>query len=225
MSSSACNAMRSVDSIRWVLGTRSPDKLREVREILAPRTRIEILSLTDLGIPPSAEEESLEAHETFQENARAKATYFARLTGLPTLADDSGLAVDALDGAPGVHSKRFSARTDLHGAELDRANNQLLLDRLVNVPAERRTAHYVCAAVLAWPHDHRTLTALGTCAGIIAPHPLGEGGFGYDPLFLLPDLGVTFGQVSPETKHRRSHRARAFRALAAAFDHNNASRG
>ncbi len=202
------------DRIRLVLGTRSADKLREVREILAARATYEILGLHDLGIEPAPEEEGIEIHDTFQENARAKALYFAERTGLPTLADDSGLAVDALGGAPGVRSKRFSSRLDLSGRALDEANNALLIEKLADVPTEARSAHYVCAAALAFPGGP-AVTALGTCAGQIAHQPRGQGGFGYDPLFLLPDLGVTFGEASPEEKQRRSHRARAFRALIA----------
>jgi XTP/dITP diphosphohydrolase len=130
------------------------------------------------------------------------------------LADDSGLVVDALGGAPGV-SKRFSGRADLTGAALDRTNNDLLLQRLEGIPLEQRTARYVCAAVLSWPHEPRQpVSAIGTCEGLIATAPEGDGGFGYDPLFLVPDLGATFGTLPPDENNRRSHRGRAFRTLA-----------
>lgn len=201
---------------RFLLATRSADKLREIREILAP-VGIELLSLADLAVPATPEEDTIEVFETFRENALAKARHFAALTGLPTLADDSGLEVAALDRAPGVYTKRFSGRADLAGKALDEANNQLLLERLASVPDERRTARYVCAAAVAHP-DGRTAAAIGTTAGRIARTPSqGTGGFGYDPLFYVPDLNATFADVSAEEKHARSHRSRAFRALASSL--------
>ncbi len=201
---------------RWLLATRSPDKLREIREILAP-TGLRVVSLRELEVPPAPEEDAIEAFETFRENALAKARYFAARTGLPTLADDSGLEVDALDRAPGVYTKRFSGRADLAGKALDEANNRLLLERLAGVPAERRGARYVCAAAAAFL-DGDVLVAVGTTPGIIAETPSrGTGGFGYDPLFFVPELAATFADVSADEKHARSHRARAFRALASAL--------
>ncbi len=201
---------------RFLLATRSPDKLREIREILAP-TGVQLVSLRELSVPATPEEDAIEVFETFRENALAKARYFTRITGLPTLADDSGLEVDALGGAPGVYTKRFSGRTDLAGKALDQANNALLLERLVGVPPERRGARYVCAAAAAFL-DGDVLVAVGTTPGVIAPTPsLGTGGFGYDPLFFVPQLGATFADVSADEKHARSHRARAFRALASAL--------
>ena len=199
---------------RFLLATRSPDKLREIREILAP-VDVELVSLAELAVPPTPAEEALEVFETFRENALAKARHFAALTALPTLADDSGLEVDALQRAPGVYTKRFSGRTDLAGKALDAANNQLLLQKLAGVPDERRGARYVCAAAVAHP-DGRTAAAIGTTPGRIAHAPSdGTGGFGYDPLFFVADLNATFADVSAEEKHARSHRSRAFRALAA----------
>ncbi len=201
---------------RFLLATRSRDKLREIREILEP-VDVELVSLADLGVPETPEEDALEAFETFRENARAKAHYFAGLTGLPTLADDSGLEVDALGRAPGVYTKRFSGRTDLYGKALDQANNQLLLEKLAGMPEERRGARYVCAAAAAFTAGD-VLVAVGTTPGIIAAtSSRGTGGFGYDPLFFVPDLGATFADVTAQEKHARSHRARAFRALASAL--------
>jgi XTP/dITP diphosphohydrolase len=198
---------------RFLLATRSTDKLREIREILAP-VEVEIVSLAELGVAPAPEEDALEVFETFRENALAKARYFAALTGVPTLADDSGLEVDALDRAPGVYTKRFSGRTDLAGKALDQANNDLLLEKLRGIPDDRRGARYVCAAVVAQP-DGRSAAAIGTTSGRIGHTPSqGTGGFGYDPLFFVPELGATFADVSAEDKHARSHRSRAFRALA-----------
>ncbi|HET9985663.1 MAG TPA: non-canonical purine NTP pyrophosphatase [Longimicrobiales bacterium] len=199
--------------MRAVLATRSTDKLREVREILAPLPGLELLGLDEVGIAASPLEDGIEAFDSFRENALAKARFFAARTGLPTLADDSGLVVPALGGAPGVFSKRFSGRDDLAGAQLDEANNRLLLERLRDVPPDRRDAFYVCAAAAAFP-DGGVAVALGTTSGRIAAAPDGVGGFGYDPLFFVPALGVTLGRVAPDVKHRLSHRGRAFRALA-----------
>ena len=207
--------MRSpTDRGRIAVGTRNAHKLEEIRGILDAGRGIEIVGLHDLGIPPTPDEDAVEIFDSFIENATAKAAFYAARTGLPTLADDSGLAVDALGGAPGVRSKRFSGRNDLSGAELDRANNQLLLERLNDIPPARRGARFVCVAALAFP-DGRAIAVVGTVAGVIAVEPRGQKGFGYDPLFLLPDLGVTFAELSPDEKNRRSHRARAFRALSA----------
>ncbi len=201
---------------RFLLASRSVDKLREIAEILAP-TGVQLVSLRELDVPASPEEDAIEAFETFRENALAKARYFARLTGLPTLADDSGLEVDALGGAPGVYTKRFSGRSDLAGKALDQANNLLLLERLAGVSAEGRGARYVCAAAAAFL-DGNVLVAVGTTPGLIAQTPSqGTGGFGYDPLFFVPELGATFADVAADEKHARSHRARAFRALASAL--------
>lgn len=199
--------------MRYALATRSAGKLRELREILAPFAGVEVLSLADLDVPYDPEEEGIEVFHTFRENALAKARYFARRTGLPTLADDSGLRVAALDGAPGVHSKRFASGDGLSGAALDDANNRLLLEKLDGVPAEQRDAWYVCAAACVLAHG-REIVTVGTTRGRIAAHPRGTGGFGYDPLFLIPELGRTFGEIPAVEKHGRSHRARAFRALA-----------
>lgn len=199
-----------------LIASRSADKVREIREILQPQLRVRLLSLAEAKIAPNTAEDTVEAYHTFRENALAKARYFLDLTGLAVLADDSGIEVDALGGAPGVLSKRFAARPGLAGLELDHANNELLLQKLADVPPARRGARYVCAAVLLRPAEP-PLTTLGSCRGRILDAPRGYGGFGYDPLFLLPQMGRTFGELSPAEKHRFSHRARAFRALAAAL--------
>jgi XTP/dITP diphosphohydrolase len=197
-----------------LLASRSPDKLREIREILP---NLSILSLEEAGVPVSAEEERIEAFDTFLENARAKAEWFGRAADLPILADDSGLCVDALGGAPGVLSRRFSGRSDLTGSELDDANNRALLARLAGIPGERRGAAYVCAAVLR-RRDGHVLEALGSVRGRISEEPGGTGGFGYDPLFRIPQLDRSFGEIPASLKHRFSHRARAFRALASQLE-------
>ena len=201
--------------MKLLVATRSAHKLEEIRNILAPVTGLELIGLEEAGIPVSDEEDGLEPHETFEENALSKAHYFHRLSGLPTVSDDSGLAVDALGGAPGVRSKRF-APGDAAGLERDRANNDHLLERLRGVPETERTARYVCVVALV-EADSRPRTFRGEVEGRIAEVPSGEGGFGYDPLFHVPELGRTFGDASPREKHARSHRGRAFRALAAAL--------
>ena len=201
----------------FLLATRSAHKKREVLRILGRHAAGLLITLRDLEIPESDAEDDLENADTFLGNARAKAGYFARLSGLPTIADDSGLEVDALHGRPGVHTRRFAlveGATELSGDALDQANNELLLARMVAVPAGRRGARYVCAAALALPGGLNRC-ALGTCSGEIAFTPQGQGGFGYDPLFLLPDLQRTFAQLSAKQKDERSHRAHAFNALAA----------
>jgi XTP/dITP diphosphohydrolase len=183
--------------------------------MLAEFSGFSLLTLADLPLPASPDEDGLEAFSTFAENALAKARYFAGRTGMLTLADDSGLCVDALAGAPGVRSKRFSGRSDLEGDRLDEANNQLLLQRLTEVPPGERPARYVCAAAIVDPNGGEAIFE-GTCAGEILQAPVGEGGFGYDPLFFVPEEGATFGEMTPERKNVVSHRACAMR-LAASY--------
>lgn len=195
-----------------LVATRSGDKLREITQILGEMGSFETLGLNDVGLPESAEEEGLEQFQTFEENALAKARYFARLSGRLVLADDSGVCVDALGGAPGVRSKRFSERSDLQGRALDEANNHLLLERLTHTPPALRTARYVCAVALVDPAEWWEEVTLGSCGGVILDRPRGSGGFGYDPLFFLPDEGGTFAEVEPGRKNEISHRARAVRS-------------
>lgn len=193
---------------RVLLATRSAGKLRELRPLFAERG-LAVLDLAEAGIVESAAEDDLEAFETFEENALAKGRYFAALSGLPVAADDSGIEVRALDGHPGVRSKRWSGRPDLNGQALDDENNRLLLARLAGV-ADRR-ARYVCAA--AFVEGEREVVRRGEVAGSIVREPSGANGFGYDPYFVSDELGVTFGVASTGEKARVSHRARAFRAL------------
>jgi XTP/dITP diphosphohydrolase len=197
---------------RLVVATRNAGKVREIREILSGLDGWEIVGLDDLGIPEWPEEDDIEGYETFEENALAKAHYFARKTGELALADDSGLCVDALDGAPGVRSRRFAAVDEGRGERQDAANNRHLLALLADVNGERRTAHYVCSAAAAWP-EGRELVRTGTCDGVILHAPRGTGGFGYDPLFYLADEGQTFGELPPDRKNALSHRGKAVRAL------------
>jgi XTP/dITP diphosphohydrolase len=198
-----------------LVATRSSHKLREVSDILAEFSGFSLLTLADLLLPASPDEDGLEAFSTFAENAHAKARYFAGRTGTLTLADDSGLCVDALAGAPGVRSKRFSGRSDLEGDRLDEANNELLLRRMADVPSGKRTAKYVCAAAIVDPQG-REVVFEGSCAGEILPAPVGAKGFGYDPLFYVPEEAKSFGEMTAPRKNVLSHRARAVR-LAASY--------
>jgi XTP/dITP diphosphohydrolase len=195
-----------------VLATRSAGKLRELRELFG-RARIPVVDLEDAGVHPSPEEDELEIFDTFEENAFAKARYFAHRVDAPVVADDSGLEVVALGGLPGVRSKRWSGRTDLRGDALDRANNERLLEELHGA-ADRR-ARYVCVAALVDGKTERCFR--GLTAGSILHEARGSGGFGYDPYFLSDELGKSFGEATLEEKERVSHRGRAFGALIAAI--------
>jgi XTP/dITP diphosphohydrolase len=199
---------------RLVVATRSEHKLRELRELLGP-SPLDLVSLADVGV----HDEVVETGETFEANARLKARAYARLTGLPTLADDSGLEVEALDGGPGVRTRRYAGPD-----ATDEENNAKLLDALAGLPAERRGARYVCVLSLvlpggAGPRGGPPVAAetRGTCRGRIAIGPRGTGGFGYDPIFEpagQPPGGRTLGLYSPAEKHRISHRAKAARRMA-----------
>jgi XTP/dITP diphosphohydrolase len=194
-----------------VLATRSAGKLRELRPIFAD-AGIRVIDLAEAGIAESAEEEAIECHATFEANALAKARwFFARCGGLDVIADDSGLAVDALGGAPGVRSKRWSGRSDLQGEDLDAANNAQLVAQMRGVAD--RSARFVCAA--AWCGTRGELVTVGAHAGRIVDSPSGAHGFGYDPYFLSDELGMTLADATTEQKRRVSHRGRAFDALLA----------
>ena len=195
---------------RWLVATRNPGKLRELRDIFA-NTSFQITDLTEAGVTEADDEDSIESWDTFEENALAKAQYFYRRTGMPTFADDSGLAVDVLGGRPGVRSKRFSGRTDLTGRSLDAANNATLLGQLRRMNALPAAASFVCAAAFA--DGDRAIVRTGTTAGMIVPQPRGFGGFGYDPHFVSQELQQTFGEASEADKERVGHRGRAFRSL------------
>ena len=187
--------------MRFVLATHNPGKLREMREILKD-FGIEVVSPRDLGITVDVEETGT----TFAENALLKAKAICKEANLPAIADDSGLCVDALNGAPGVYSARYGGE----GLD-DKGRYMLLLSSLRGAPT--RAAHFACAVACAFPNGD-TLTAEGRCDGSIAYAPLGEGGFGYDPVFLLPGTGKTFGQLTQEEKSAVSHRGRALKDFA-----------
>jgi XTP/dITP diphosphohydrolase len=196
-----------------LLATRSLGKLDELRPLFA-HAGLDVIDLETAGIEEISEEDELEQHPTFEENALAKARYFHRRSGgMRTIADDSGLEVLALGGRPGVHTKRWSGRSDLSGRALDEANNQKLLDTLGD-ETDRR-ARYVCVAAYVDGREERTFR--GESEGRILFAPRGTGGFGYDPLFESVELALTFAEVDRATKERVSHRGRAFAKLIAAL--------
>ena len=196
-----------------VLATRSAGKVRELIPMLAA-AGFRAVTLDAVGVVESSAEEGIEAFDTFEENSLAKARWYsARAGGRIVLADDSGLSVDALGGAPGVRSKRWAATPGVSGAALDAANNAKLVAE--TAAHANRAARYVCVAALGWPDGD--LTARGECAGVIVDRPRGSGGFGYDPFFLSDELGVTFGEATTAAKERISHRGRAVRAVLALF--------
>ena len=209
--------------MKVLLATRSAHKAGEIRQILSPVPDLELIDLNDAGLPETPEEDGIEVYETFEENATAKAVYFHRLSGIPTLADDSGLMVDALEGAPGVRSKRFAPDRGLEGQDRDDENNRYLLERLADVEQSERSARYVCVAVLVGGGDLAAdlpdpLVVRGEAEGRILDEPLGDGGFGYDPLFFDPAIGRGFAELTPDQKNLRSHRGKAFRNLAARLE-------
>jgi len=187
-----------------VIATTNPGKYRELRDGLAPlgwetRPLIDFL----IKMPP-------ETGTTFEDNALMKAAFVAQKTALPALADDSGLVVDALGGEPGIYSARYGGRTS------DRDRNVYLLERLRGVPLEERTARFVAVLTLAYPDGH-VESYRGEVEGLILEAPRGENGFGYDPLFYLPDLKKTFAEMTPEEKAAHSHRSRALNKLLEAW--------
>lgn len=187
---------------RLIVATKNPGKAREIRRLLADEVSVETLvDHPDIEQPP-------EDAETFEGNARIKAEHLMERLRVPVLADDSGLVVDALGGQPGVRSARYAPGTDA-----DRIHK--LLDALKGVPKERRTARFVCAMVLARPGE-TPIVREGKCEGRIGEVPRGSGGFGYDPVFVLPD-GRTMAELDPEEKNGVSHRGRALSAMVPAI--------
>ncbi len=185
------------DSVWLVLASHNPGKLQEWQALLAglPLELVlpEAVGLENLSI--------VETGSTYVENALLKARTFAGVAECPALADDSGLEVDALEGAPGLHSARYRLGSDA-------VRYRALLEALAGVPPAERTARFRCVAALVLP-DGREFVTEGVCEGVIAEAPSGEGGFGYDPVFFLPEQGITMAELPPETKNRISHRARA----------------
>lgn len=192
--------------VRLVIATQNAGKVKEFREILGgDRFRWEDLAAHPGLVAPE------ETGGTFRANACLKASYYARVLGAHALADDSGLEVDALGGSPGVHSARWA---EMHGAgKGDAANNALLLKQLTDVSDGRRTARFVCVLALAAPGGKIIFTARETVEGRVIREGRGSNGFGYDPLFLIEELGKTTAELRPEEKHRISHRGKALRRL------------
>lgn len=187
-----------------VMATHNSGKLREFRRVLEP-LGFEVKAVRDV-VPGITEPE--ETGTTFAENALLKAEYYAQKTGLPVLADDSGLVVDALDGRPGVYSARYAGMPSD-----DEANNRKLVQELTGMPEEKRTARYMCVLVLAVP-GCEPVVCEGACEGLIHDEPAGNGGFGYDPYFYVPAKGKTMAAMSLDEKNEISHRGKALRHMA-----------
>jgi XTP/dITP diphosphohydrolase len=198
--------------VKLLAATRSPGKQEEIRRILTP-AGLDVVFPDDVGLWETSAEDALEVGETFEANARRKAEHFARLSGLPTFADDSGLEVMALGGAPGVKSKRWAGASG-STAQVDAANNAELLRRLAGAPQRQRAARYRCVLVYLAKSGAIPIVSQGDCIGRILEAPQGSAGFGYDPLFFSQELGKSFGEATPEEKDSVSHRGRALRALA-----------
>lgn len=186
-----------------LLATTNAGKVQEIQAILKD-SDWEIYSLADF---PSLEHPK-EDGETFKENALQKAVFIAEKSEMLTLADDSGLVVDALDGAPGVYSARYAGEN-----QNDQANLEKLLREMEGFPQENRKAHFACAMAICFPEDFRFFVAEDTCEGVIAEKPLGDNGFGYDPVFYIPELGKTMAQLTDAEKNQISHRGKALRRL------------
>jgi XTP/dITP diphosphohydrolase len=195
---------------RLLVATTNDNKVREMAQVLAP-LGFEVVGLHELGRSLA---EPVEDADTFEGNARLKAVAYAQALALPCVAEDSGLEVDALGGAPGVYSARYAG---VEGSrELrDRANNEKLLRELAHVAADERTARFVCALCFVDAQGTPLFETRGTYEGVITDRPRGQNGFGYDPLLLLPELGKTSAELTPAEKNARSHRGQATRALAA----------
>ncbi len=189
-------------SERLLIATHNRGKLQELTRLLDD-VPLELVSLTDMEIRHQVDETG----ETFEQNAALKAETYARLSALPTLADDSGLEVDALDGEPGVRSSRYAGDD---ATDADRV--AYLLGKLDDIPARDRTARFRCVIAVAWPGATLELH-FGSCEGVITEEPRGSNGFGYDPVFLIPTLGMTLGELTAAQKNRISHRSAAARRV------------
>ena len=184
--------------MKVILASKNPHKLTELSAILSQHG-FEIALESEYGLDIDVDETGA----TFEENSLLKAEAVMKASGLPVLADDSGLMVDALDGAPGVYSARYGHKSS------DGERTAFLLENMKDVPDEKRTAKFVCVITCLWP-DGRKIVARGECPGVITREVHGENGFGYDPVFYLPELGMTYAELPSEQKNAISHRARAF---------------
>ena len=197
-----------VINVRILLATSNNHKLKEVREILEPKGfQVDGLDVLEESCP-----EPIENGETFEENARIKAVEYANSTGIRCMADDSVLSVDALNGKPGVHSARFSGKGDTR-EERDTENNKLLLKQMSKISATNRSARFVCAICVADPDGTIVAESTGTFEGVIGFVPIGENGFGYDPLLFVPSANKTSAQMNHEEKNAQSHRGNALRKI------------
>ena len=183
--------------MRVILASKNPHKLTELSAILSQHG-FEIALESEYGLDIDVDETGT----TFEENSLLKAEAVMKASGLPVLADDSGLMVDALDGAPGVYSARYGHKSS------DGERTAFLLENMKDVPDDKRTAKFVCVITCLWP-DGRKIVARGECPGVITREVHGENGFGYDPVFYLPELGMTYAELPSEQKNAISHRARA----------------
>ena len=201
--------------MKLLFATRSAGKQKEIRRILEAAGH-EVVFPDEAGVPETSLEDTLEASDSFETNARHKAEYFLKKAGLPTVADDSGLEVFSLGGEPGVRSKRWAGATGTP-RQVDEANNAYLLRRLHGAPEARRRARYRC--VLVFLRDARAIPEVfeGTTGGRILEARQGDGGFGYDPYFFSDELGKSFGEAAPDEKDAISHRGRALAKLLAAL--------
>lgn len=182
-----------------LIATNNAHKVDEI-SVLLFGLNVELVTPGDLGIEAEPEEDG----STFRENALIKARFFARASGLPSLADDSGLEVDALGGRPGIYSSRYAPTSP--------ERNRRLLEEMRGVAEGERSARFVCAAALVTPEGEE-IVEVGKCEGVIAHEPSGGGGFGYDPVFFLPDVRKTMAEISSKEKNARSHRGKAFAAI------------
>lgn len=193
--------------MKFLIATNNAHKLEEIRRILAPYS-IEAMSLKETGITSDPEETG----STFEENARIKAVAAMKASGMPAVADDTGLMVDALNGAPGVYSARYAGE---NATDRDRVNK--LLYEMRDVPEGKRTARFVCVVCCAFP-DGKIISVRGECEGSIAFEPQGTGGFGYDPIFIEKSTGRSFASLAGEEKNRLSHRGKALEAFVRELD-------
>ncbi len=192
-----------------IFGSSNDHKVVEVQTILKPY-RIHLIGLDDYKQPLTTPEETA---DTFEGNAQLKAISYAKQTGMICLADDSGLEVDALFGAPGIHSARW-ATPNGEGAQRDQANNRKLIQQLLHIPVNQRAARFVCTMCLATPKGEILAESRGHLEGVITLTPRGTHGFGYDPLLFIPELGRTTAELNANEKNDRSHRGKATRAIA-----------
>lgn len=190
---------------RIVLSSRNKKKIEEIAELMAPHA-IELIGVTSFGDVPDV----VEDQDSFAGNAAKKASEVAIRLGEWAIADDSGLCVDALGGAPGIYSARYAEAPNPGSLAADEANNQKLLEELAATPSEKRTGHYVCAVALSDPTGQIRVATEGRCSGRILREYQGANGFGYDPMFLIPEFHKTFGELDPAVKRHISHRAKAF---------------